>query len=165
MPWAWTDPDPIETVFHRLRSFRGQFDLDQNFVYGIFNLNEDIVLGGSGLHPRIGEGGIEIGYWIHIDYTGNGYATEAVTALTRIAFEVHRVDRVEIHCEPDNLASASIPRKLGFMHEATLARRTKFKDKDWRGSMIWTLFISNYPTTPSAKIKIKAFDGLDNRII
>mgnify|MGYP006158626091 CR=1 FL=1 len=34
-----------------------------------------------------------------------------------------QIDRVEIHCDPANVRSASVPRKLGFRHEATLHRR------------------------------------------
>jgi RimJ/RimL family protein N-acetyltransferase len=123
------------------------------------------VLGGTGLHPRAGEGGIEIGYWIHIDATGQGLATESSAALTKVAFEVHLLDRVEIHCEPANVASAAIPRKLGYSHEATLRRRSVFTKNDWRDSMVWTLFASNFPQSPAAKLPIQAWDAGGVKII
>jgi len=165
MPWARGEPDPLESVIQRIRRYRARFDLDEEFVYGIFNLEETKVLGGAGLHPRVGDGGIEIGYWIHYSHTRQGLATEVNTALTRVAFEIHHLHRVEIHCEPDNLASASIPKKLGFIHEATLKQRSKFADNDWRDSMIWTLFESHYPKSPSAKVNIIAFDVVGNVLL
>jgi RimJ/RimL family protein N-acetyltransferase len=75
--------------------------------------------------------------------------------------------RVEIHCDPDNVRSAAVPRKLGFTHEATLRKRVP-KDKDevnWGDSMIWTLFIEDYPSTPAASIKIEVYDAMERRIM
>lgn len=159
MAWVGEEPEPLEPIAQRLRSFRGKFDLDENFIYGIFDLAETRVLGGTGLHPRLGEGGIEIGYWIHTNETRQGLATEVAAALTRVAFEIHQVDRVEIHCEPANLASAAVPRKLGYSYEGTLRRRSQFTQDDWRDSMIWTLFASDYPQSASAELPIQAWDA------
>ncbi len=159
MPWVGQEPEPVETIARRLRSFRGNFDLDENYIYGIFDLPEAQVLGGAGLHPRVGEGGIEIGYWIHVHATHQGLATEVAAALTRVAIEIHHLDRVEIHCEPANGASAAIPRKLGYTLEATLRRRSHFSETDRRDSMIWTLFASDYPQSPAANVPIQAWDA------
>lgn len=165
MPWADGQPEPVGVVVERLRLFRGQFDLDRNFVYVVFDSEEGRVLGGTGLHPRVGEGGIEIGYWIHAGYINQGLATEVSGALTRIAFEIHALDRVEIHCDPANVRSAAIPRKLGFSHEATLRRRRATADGVAGDTMIWTLFASEYPSSPAALVSFKAFDVLGNRIL
>jgi RimJ/RimL family protein N-acetyltransferase len=165
MPWANGDPEGLNTVIQRLRSFRGQFDLDQNYVYGIFNGDESQVLGGTGLHPRVGESGIEIGYWIHVDAIGKGFATETAGALTRVGFEIHHLDRVEIHCDLANTASAAIPPKLGFKFEATLQRRMKMAENVWRDTMIWTLFAADYPQSPAAAIAVEAFDVVGNKMM
>jgi RimJ/RimL family protein N-acetyltransferase len=103
-----------------LRRMRSNFDLNVDFVYGIFSHQGNQLLGGTGLHPRLGAGALEIGYWIHKDHVNQGYATEATAALTKIAFEIHKVDRVEIHCSVENIRSAAVPRKLGYFCEATL---------------------------------------------
>ena len=157
MPWAHNEPEPIETKEERLRTFRGKFDLGENFIYGIFNPGETRLLGGTGLHPRIGEGGLEIGYWIHKDFVNQGLATESTAALVKVAFDILHIHRVEIHCDPANLASASVPRKLGFTHEGTLRAKTSFLDR-WSDSMVWGLLENEYPVSPSSKAEIKAFD-------
>lgn len=47
--------------------------------------------------------------------TGRGYGTAAARALTTAVFRhLPEIDRVEIHCDAANLASAAIPRKLGY---------------------------------------------------
>lgn len=158
MAWAHNEPEPFEEKVKRLKRFRGLFDLNQDYIYGIFNRQETKLLGGTGLHTRLGERQLEIGYWIHKDYTNKGLATEAAAALIKVAFEIVHVHRVEIHCDPANHASASIPRKLGFRHEGTLRAKTPFLDR-WSDSMIWGLLEEEYPNSPSVRVSISAYDA------
>lgn len=165
MPWAHAEPEELQTKIDRLRLFRGNFDLGRDFVYAVFDPAETHVLGGSGLHTRVGEAAREIGYWVHVDHIRQGYATELSAALTRVAFDVDGVERVEIHCDPKNTASASVPRKLGFAHDATLRARMKTHDGSPRDAMIWSLLADEYPSTPCASIDIRAFDAAGRRIL
>jgi RimJ/RimL family protein N-acetyltransferase len=161
MPWAHHEPTTLEEKQKGVIHFRGMFDLHENYIYGIFNKEETKLLGGTGLHPRIGENQFEIGYWIHKDHINKGLVTESSAALVRVAFEILHVHRIEIHCDPDNIASASVPRKLGFTHEGTLRAKTPFLNY-WSDSMIWGLLDTEYPTSPSAQASIKVF-GADGK--
>jgi RimJ/RimL family protein N-acetyltransferase len=163
MPWA-REETTLQMQIERLRQVRAKFDLGQDFGYGILSRDESQVLGSSGLHTRIGERAREIGYWIHVDHTGQGYATEASAALTKVALLIEKLDRVEIHCDPANAASAAIPRKLGYTHEATLRRRSHWPDGKVEDSMIWTIFASDFPLSPAAQIDIQAFDAAGREI-
>jgi RimJ/RimL family protein N-acetyltransferase len=165
IPWTREEPESVDEKAARLRRFRASFDLDQGYVYGVFSPDERDILGGTGLHARIGPGAFEIGYWIDVARVNQGLATEVSAALARLAFELHRVDRVEIRCEPDNVASAAVPRKLGFRHEATLRRRFHGPGDEPRDSMIWTLFADEYPASPAASAELQAFDVLGQRIL
>ena len=109
--------------------------------------------------------GREIGYWIHADRIHQGIATQASAALTRVAFEIDHVARVEIHCDPANVRSAAVPRKLGFTHEATLRHHTLLQDGEFRDTMIWTLLASEFPNSPSARADIEAFDAMGRKIL
>jgi RimJ/RimL family protein N-acetyltransferase len=162
MPWAHHETS-LQDQIDRLRQVRGQFDLGKDFVYGIFTRDESRVMGGTGLHTRVGTHALEIGYWIHVDHIGKGYATEVSNALTKVAFKIHGVDRVEIHCNPENLASSTIPKKLGYTLEATLRRRSHWSDGKTEDSMIWTLFADQYPNSPSTQFEIEAFDAADRK--
>ena len=167
IPWAQDEPQGLQAKIELLRRFRSDFDLDRDLVYGIFYRGESEVLGGAGLHARGGAGALEIGYWIHVAHVNQGLATETAAALTRVAFEVNGVDRVEIHCAPDNVRSAAVPSKLGFTHEATLRRRTQTAEGERRDSMIWTLFAQVYPESAAAAAaaEIEAFDALGHKIL
>ena len=165
MPWADTEPEPLAVMVKRVRQFRAMFDLDKDYVYAIFDKGETQILGGSGLHTRLGDNAREIGYWIHADHINQGYATEVSAALTKVAFEVDNMDRVEIHCSPLNLASSSVPRKIGFIHEATLLRRGPVKDGQPVDSMIWSMHACDYPGSLPAQIELRAFDATDSLIL
>jgi RimJ/RimL family protein N-acetyltransferase len=155
MPWAEDEPTTLDEKIALLRRFRGGFDLGTDFVYGIFDRNESTVVGGTGLHKRVGDDAFEIGYWIHVDRVREGLATESTAALTRVAFELCDVDRVEIRVEPDNVASLGVPRKLGYLEEATLQRRLPGQ----RDVVVWTLFKDTFPSSPAATASYDAYDA------
>jgi RimJ/RimL family protein N-acetyltransferase len=112
----------------------------------------------------VGKDAFEIGYWISATHINQGLATEISAALTRVAFEICGVDRVEIHCDPNNVRSAAVPRKLGYVHEATLRYRTVTSDGTPRDTMIWSIFADTYPGSPASQMPLKAFDALDREI-
>ena len=165
MPWAKGEPTSVQAKIILIRRWRGEFDLGQDFVYGVFNRQETQVLGGTGLHTRLGFNAREIGYWIHVAAIGQGYATELSAALTKTAFEIEKVDRVEIHCDPKNVRSAAIPRKLGYTLEAILRQRSRDTDGNLRDSMIWSLLANEYRASPSVAAVIEAYDGAGRRIM
>lgn len=165
MPWAAAEQEALDARVQRLRQWRANFDLDKDYVYGIWNGAEDAVLGGTGLHTRRGPGTLEIGYWIHAGHINRGLATEAAAALTRVAFEVNGVHAVEIRNDPENVRSAAVPRKLGFVHEATLRRRLPAAGGEYRDVMIWTLLADEYPDSPAAGAEVAAFDAAGRRLL
>lgn len=159
MPWVHGEPEELETKVQRLRGFRAQFDTDTDYVYAIFSPDERQVIGGTGLHPRIGEGALEIGYWISALHIGRGYATEAAAALTRAAFQIHGVERMEIRCDPANERSASVPRKLGYTLDGTLRANVRGVGGAMRDTLVWSLLRSEYPASPAAAAQMQAFDA------
>lgn len=165
MPWAAKEPVELSQRMQWLRICRGNFDLDQDYIYGVFNLEETKVLGGTGLHTRAGEAVREIGYWIHKDHTHQGLATELSAALTRVAFEIDQVERVEIHCDPNNTYSAAVPRKLGYVFEGTLRARSQNSDGSPSDSMIWTMLRAEYNGSPCAAAQIEAYNAIGERLL
>ena len=164
MPWAADEPQPVEQKVELMRRFRGLFDRGEDYVYGIISKDESRALGGTGLHTRPKDNALEIGYWLHKDFINQGFITETTAALTKVAFELYHVERMEIHCSVENLASAAVPRKLGYVHEAT-RRRLGFANGEKTDQMIWTLFADEYPSTPCALVQIKAFDIVGNNLL
>ncbi len=165
MPWTPDEPEPLDTVYERLREFRARYDLDEDFVLGVFDADEGRVVGGSGLHRRLGEGALEIGYWIAADATGAGLATELSAVLTRVAFRSFGVDRVEIRVDPENVRSERVPEKLGFTREARLRRRLPVKQgSELRDVNVWSLFASELAGSPCEAHAYVAYDALGRQV-
>lgn len=164
LPWAANEPEPLERKLERIRRWRGDFDLNLDFIYGVFDLAEARVLGGTGLHNRVGPDAREIGYWVRADSTGKGIATEFSAALTRVAFEVDKVARVEIHVVVGNGASAAVPRKLSYIHEATV-RRPHPGGGALYDTMVWTMFAEKYPGSPAASQPVEAYGFGGERLL
>jgi RimJ/RimL family protein N-acetyltransferase len=164
LPWAREAPS-LERQLAYLRASRAAFDRDEDYVYGVFSATGDVI-GGTGMHTRLGPGVHEIGYWIHSAWIGRGLATEVTAALTRVAFEIHGVDRVEIRVVPENLRSARVVSKLGFRHEATLRRRLPFGDERL-DAMLWVLFRDEFATSVAAAAAdgITAVDALGRSLL
>jgi RimJ/RimL family protein N-acetyltransferase len=163
MPWATLEPAPLENRIQWLRKCRGEFDLGSDFVYGVFDLTETEVIGGTGLHTRRGPDVREIGYWIHERYARKGFATEVTAALTRVAFEIEKMSRVEIHVAVENFKSIGVPRKLGYRHEGTLRERIKDAAGVLHDSMIWTMLAAEYPGSVPSSAEMEAFDVMGRR--
>lgn len=112
MHWVEGEPETVEQKTKRVVRWREEWEAGKNLTLGVFLDGEPI--GGTGLHGRVGENALEIGYWIHVDHANKGYATELSRALTDAAFRIEGIDRVEIHHDKANIASGRVPEKLGF---------------------------------------------------
>lgn len=115
-PWmAWVAGEPLSLDERRARlaEWSRRWDAGEDFSFAIVDDAGD-VLGGCGLHRRIGPGGLEIGYWVRGDRTGRGVATDAARALVEVAFTFDDVTHVEIHHDAANAASRRVPEKVGF---------------------------------------------------
>ena len=115
-PWMpWASADPLEAALDEfLAGSVGQFDRDENIQYAVWDDATGKLVGGVGLHPRLGPGRIEIGYWVRAGWLRRGIATAAARALTTTALALPGVEEVHIHCDEANGPSAAVPRRLGF---------------------------------------------------
>jgi RimJ/RimL family protein N-acetyltransferase len=126
MPWAVPVSAELPVQRDRLVMADASWADGTDYEFAILPPDERRIIGGCGLMRRVGPGAIEIGYWVHVDHTRRGHATAAAGALTDAAWTLPEVERVEIHCDEVNVASAAIPARLGFRldrveHDKTLA--------------------------------------------
>ncbi len=166
MPWARFEPQTLDEKVELCRTFRGQFDLDDNYVYAIFTPDETEQLGGSGFHKRANEGSLEIGYWVSSSAVGQGIATEATAVQTRAALELCGIDRVDIQVEPRNERSLAIPRRLGFTEEGTLRRRLEpgGEDEPHRDSVVFSMLREELAGSPCLGFDYVAYDVLGRQM-
>lgn len=80
----------------------------------------------------------ELGYILHPDVWGRGYAREALTALLDRAFSMRRLPRAVADVDPENTASIRLLERLGF-HETGRAERTFCIGGVWHDSVFFGL--------------------------
>lgn len=120
MPWAEERPSVAQCEAN-LRAAHEKFQRREELAYLLLLRGTRTLVGRSDFHlidwsvPKC-----EIGYWVRSRFARQGYITEAVAGLTAVAFDALGMQRVEIRCDVANERSAGVPRRLGFVHEATL---------------------------------------------
>ena len=80
----------------------------------------------------------EIAYGLHPRCWGRGLGTALGRALLRIAFEELALHRVYATCDPRNLGSAGVIRRLGMTYEGRLRHTMLIRD-GWRDSEIHSI--------------------------
>ncbi len=163
MPWAVHEPETLDAKIARMRNFRGQFDMGLDYLFGIFDRDEKMLIGSTGLHTRVGKGAREIGYWIHVNHINKGYATEAASALTKVGFEIEGLQRIQIHTDPKNARSQKVPEKLGYQLQPGL-HPTIDSEGQKREVVLWVMDKGDYIKSNIPRVNIKAFDVVGREI-
>ena len=113
MPWIALEPATLKDREKLMAGWDRDWVEGTQYSFGMFRGGR--VVGGAGLMRRIDEHGLEIGYWVHADFVGRGFATCAAEALTTLGLSLPGVTHIEIHHDKANVVSGRIPRKLGFV--------------------------------------------------
>jgi RimJ/RimL family protein N-acetyltransferase len=124
MPWAQKAPSRKQSELI-CRQMAARFAQRSDLPLFIFARGADggcaRLLGGIGLHridwsvPRF-----EIGYWRRSGEQGQGWISEAVSTLSRFAFDHLGARRVEIRMSSDNMKSRAVAERCGFTLEGVL---------------------------------------------
>lgn len=136
----------VEDSFSFLLSVQKGFEQNESGEYFIFEKDTGDFCGLVGMFHRknVHDDYYEIGYWQIKEKCGKGYMTEAVQALEKFLFE-NGVNRVEIRNDTRNIASANIPKRLGYHLDGVL-RQTGYAPyfNDWCNTNVWSKLKSEY---------------------
>ena len=80
----------------------------------------------------------EIGYVLHPDHAGHGYATEAARAMLHLGFDSLGLHRIVGRLDARNTASARVLERLGMRREAHL-RENEFVKGEWTDELVYAL--------------------------
>jgi len=149
MPWATPEGTSLETQAERLLGPATLWNSGSGYEYGIF-LPDGSLVGGCGLHRRIGPSALEIGYWVHVGHIRRGIATACADALTAVGFGLRGIERMEIHCDEANIASAAVPPKLGYRLTGRLDHRPEAPGETGT-RLIWVLYRREWQSRASRR--------------
>jgi RimJ/RimL family protein N-acetyltransferase len=115
-PWMpWATPEGVSVETQRTRLAAKTWAPGEEWDYLMRDPADDAVIGGCSLMHRRGPGTLEIGYWVHVDHTGRGVATEAARLLTGAGDRIDGVGCVWILTDEANVRSSAVPRRLGYV--------------------------------------------------
>ncbi|MEO8208685.1 MAG: GNAT family protein [Chloroflexota bacterium] len=80
----------------------------------------------------------EVGWVIHPDVQGRGYATAAAMAVLRLGFKDLQLHRISAECDPRNGASIRLMERLGMRREAHL-REFRWHKGEWIDSLVYAI--------------------------
>lgn len=85
----------------------------------------------------------EIGYTLHPDYWGSGYATEAAKLLLRHTFVNLNAHKVMAFCNADNKKSAYVMERIGMKREG-IAREARLLRNKWFDEYTYSILDREY---------------------
>lgn len=88
--------------------------------YAVTIGDDDVAMGGCGLHPAPEHKKSELGYILHPVIWGKGYATEIVRELIRHGFEDLGFERLYARADERNIGSWRVLEKSGMEREALM---------------------------------------------
>ena len=106
---------------------------------------EGVHIGNIGLHSidwknRCTELGITIG---EKEYWGQGYGTDAIRTLLRLAFQEMNLHRVFLRVDADNERGIGCYEKCGFQRDGTL-REAIFREGQYHDQLMMSVLVSEY---------------------
>lgn len=145
----WPERDRVEAFAHTAKRAAGRvLAADGDFVVLAMVLpgtpstgdaGGDRVIGdmmvrvASVLHARL-----ELGWVVHPDFQGRGYAGEAASAIRDFVFESLNPHRVHALLDARNAASAALCERLGMRREATILEE-QYNDGEWQDTAMYGL--------------------------
>lgn len=85
----------------------------------------------------------EIGYVISKEYWKKGIATESLRSVIKFCMDELRLNRVEAHCEENNIGSWQVMEKCGMKYEGTLREKVFVKER-FRSMKMYSILRSEY---------------------
>ena len=130
-----SDDYGLSEAFHAMSAWLGQWELRGTGHWALEEKKSGRFVGRAGLHrpERHDWPGVEVGWALHPDYWGRGYATEAGAAAVSYGFDQFEVAKLFSCILPENDRSQAVAKRLGFkfLEERVLAFFPKLPHEIW----------------------------------
>jgi ribosomal-protein-alanine N-acetyltransferase len=84
-----------------------------------------------------------LGYWLGAGFVGQGYMTEAMVLILRLAFVDLKLHRLEANIQPENERSLALVQRCGFRREGFSPRYLKIAGR-WRDHERWAITVDDW---------------------
>jgi RimJ/RimL family protein N-acetyltransferase len=119
-------PYSEEQARHWTAEYADLFAQGKVVVFGMQSRRGGSLVGTIGLRDINAEHSqAELGFWVAVEYWGQGYATEAARAVIGFGFEQLGLNRIYAHHMVRNPASGRVLTKVGMKQEGLLRQRVR----------------------------------------
>jgi ribosomal-protein-alanine N-acetyltransferase len=134
----------LEGQLQRIQRNQEKKDLDQNYSFGIFLIENGEMIGTIALFEvlRAHLQSCFVGYFLDKNQNGKGYMTEAVRMIVTYSFEELKLHRIEAGVMPHNIGSMKVLMKAGF-HKEGIARKNVKIDGTWQDHQVLAIINEN----------------------
>ena len=130
-PWEDRSEADARAFVEMLRAWQSE-QPRRRFQLAIVRRGESGLIGNCGIRRKPdNDWEAAIGYELSPQCWGLGYATEAARAMVDFGFSELGLRRIASWCIADNVASARVLERLGFVQEGRLRRNEFFKGRWW----------------------------------
>lgn len=142
IPWEpiWAEGHFSKKSFHnRVYWAKKTYETDRGLPLFIFRRHDQALIGAITL-DNIRRGPAHsgtLGYWTGQKFSGQGYMTEAIKALTHYAFTTLDLSRLEAACLPTNKASRAVLEKSGFKYEGVAQAYLQINGR-WQNHVLYS---------------------------
>ncbi len=91
-----------------------------------------------------------VGYWLLEDGRGKGHAARAVRLLASWALSAMRLGRLQLHTDPENVASQRVAERAGFRREGVLRAYNPRRDGTRADAVVYSLLPQDLAPTGGA---------------
>jgi RimJ/RimL family protein N-acetyltransferase len=139
LPWVADEPS-VEGSEIFCRNAHANFHARKDFPFLLIERSRSRLVGVCGLHrPDWNTPKFEVGYWCRTSESGDGYITEAVSAVCRYAIEHFGAVRLEAITDEQNMPSRRVAERCGFTLEGTLRSERRAPDGSLRNTCVYAL--------------------------
>ncbi len=111
---TWDPPGSRDELAHITQRNRDDWRDGKCYIFTICTLQPCIAVGRVGLHKEAEPNTWNIGFWVHPDHWGKGYAPEAARVVLEFGFERLGAARIATAHATWNTRSQGVIRRLGF---------------------------------------------------
>ena len=137
----WADDELTKSAYRRrISHYQREMREGRGYAFLIFRKTDNQLLGGLSL-GNVTRGvtqSASLGYWIGAPFSGQGYMSQSVSAISPFVFDVLNIHRLEAACLPNNTASMRVLERNGFQREG-LARRYLKINNIWQDHVMYAL--------------------------
>jgi ribosomal-protein-alanine N-acetyltransferase len=134
----------IEEIHELIEKIDGNITANNGINWGIELKDTGAFVGFIGFHILMKEDyRAEFGYMLHPAQHSKGIMKEAVRAVISFGFEHMRLNSIEAHTDPDNVASRKVLERNGFVQEGHL-RQNCYWNGVFSDTVIYSLLAADH---------------------